>query len=207
LRQTRRRMAGQSPKPLPVDIADGYTRNHLLPIWGGHRLCDLRARTLDAWIVDLHRDGKLAPATINKLLQTLPTILDQAVLEGWLAENPARHARSVRVTRPERLILTFGEAARFLGGSEPWDDFRHYAINVLAATTGMRMGEVRALLLENVQTDQVESAVGIVFAVLQVRDEQIQEPVPRHLVLSSHFQGRPFLASQLFNNNCGFISI
>jgi integrase len=88
-----------------VDIADGYTGNHLLPIWGGHRLCDLRARTLDAWIVDLHRDGKLAPATINKLLQTLRTILDQAVL---------------------------------------------------AATTGMRMGEVRALLLENVQTDQVE---------------------------------------------------
>ena len=32
----------------------------------------------------------------------------------------------------------------------------HYAINVLAATTGIRMGEVRALLVENVKPDHVE---------------------------------------------------
>jgi hypothetical protein len=28
-----------------LDIAEGYTRNHLLPVWGGKRLCDLNART------------------------------------------------------------------------------------------------------------------------------------------------------------------
>jgi hypothetical protein len=139
-----------------LDIAEGYTRNHLLPAWGGRRLRDFEARTLDTWIVDLHREGQLAPATINKLLQTLRTILDQAVLDGWLIHNPARHARPVRVRRPERSILTLAEAVRLLAGSEPWGDYRHYAINVLAAATGIRMGEVRALLVENVQSDHVE---------------------------------------------------
>jgi integrase len=139
-----------------LDIAEGYTRNHLLPAWGRYRLRELNARTLDAWIVELHRQGKLAPATINKLPQTLRTILDQAVLDGWLRDNPARHARPVRVRRPDRTILSIAEAARLLTGPEPWDDFRHYAINVLAATTGMRMGEVRALLVENVLKDHVE---------------------------------------------------
>jgi integrase len=38
----------------------------------------------------------------------------------------------------------------------PWKEYRHYAINVLAAATGIRMGEVRALLVENVRTDHVE---------------------------------------------------
>jgi integrase len=40
--------------------------------------------------------------------------------------------------------------------SEPWGDFRHYAINMLAASTGMRMGEIRALLVENVKDNHVE---------------------------------------------------
>lgn len=139
-----------------LDIAEGYTRNHLLPVWSGRRLRDFSARNLDAWIVTLHRGAALAPATINKLLQTLRTILDQAVLDGWLTDNPARHARPVRVTRHERSILALGKAARLLAGPELWNDYRHYAINVLAATTGMRMGEVRALLVEDVKADHVE---------------------------------------------------
>jgi len=73
-----------------------------------------------------------------------------------LTENPARHARPVRVKRPERTILTPREVAGLFTTSELWGDFRHYAINVLAATTGMRMGELRALLVENVKSDHVE---------------------------------------------------
>ena len=31
------------------------------------------------------------------------------------------------------------EAAWLLSGPEPWGDFRHYAVNVFAATTGMNL--------------------------------------------------------------------
>jgi integrase len=139
-----------------LDIAEGYTRKHLLPAWGTERLLDLSAKRLDGWLVDLYRNREIAPATINKLLQTLRTILERAVLDGWLEENPADHVKSVRVPTPSRSILSPSEAVRLLATPEPWSDFRHYAINVLAASTGIRMGEVRALLVENVKRDHVE---------------------------------------------------
>ena len=100
--------------------------------------------------------GTKAPATINKLLQTLRTILERAVLDGWLEENPADHVKSVRVPSHSRSILSRSEAVKLLAIPDPWSDFRHYAINVLAATTGIRMGEVRALLAENVKPNHIE---------------------------------------------------
>ena len=38
----------------------------------------------------------------------------------------------------------------------PWRDHRQFVINVLAASTGARMGEIRGLLLENVFPDHLE---------------------------------------------------
>jgi integrase len=139
-----------------LDAAESYTRVHVLPAWGTWRLRDFTTRRLDSWVVDLHRCGELAPATINKIVQALRTILERAVVDGWITENPADHVKSVRVRHPERTILSPSEALRLLAGPDPWADFRQYAINALAATTGVRMGEIRALLVENVKTDHVE---------------------------------------------------
>ncbi len=139
-----------------LDISESYTRVHLLPAWGAWNVSELTARRLDAWVVELHKGGKLAPATINKILQTLRTILERAVEDGRIRENPADRVKSIRARRPSRTILTPSEAFALLAGPHPWDDFRQYAINVLAATTGLRLGEVRALLVDNVKPDHVE---------------------------------------------------
>ena len=139
-----------------LDISESFTRNHLLPTWGEWKLGDITAGKLDAWIVELHRQRDLAPATINKLIQALRIILERAVVDGWMAENPADHVRPVRAPHTQRTVLTAQEALRLLAGPEPWAGYRHYAINVLAATTGIRMGEVRALLVENVKADHIE---------------------------------------------------
>ena len=139
-----------------LDVSEGYTRVHLLPTWGNSKLRDLKAKRIDAWVIDLHRRGELAPATINKLIQTLRTILEQAVEDDWIKENPAERVRTIRVRRPSRSVLTPSEVLTLLAGPDPWDDLRQYAINVLAATTGLRMGEVRALLVDNVKQDHVE---------------------------------------------------
>ncbi len=139
-----------------LEIAEGNTRNHILPVWGEWRLRDITTGKLDSWIVGLVRAGRLAPATINKILQTLRTILAQAVADGWLTENPAAFVRPVKAAGVERGILTVEEVTRLLASPAPWTDYRHYAINLLAATTGARMGEVRGLLVENVKADHVE---------------------------------------------------
>ncbi|MBI9108456.1 MAG: hypothetical protein JEZ04_17040 [Spirochaetales bacterium] len=40
-----------------------------------------------------------------------------------------------------------------------WDDNRYFAINLIAATTGMRMGEIRALQLKSVFDDYIDVSV------------------------------------------------
>jgi integrase len=124
--------------------------------WGTWKLRDLTIKQLDAWVDNLHRRGELAPATNSKLIQTLRTILEQATEDDWIRENLAERIRTIRVRRPSRSILTPSEVLTLLASPAPWDDFRQYAINVLAATTGLRMGEVRALLVDNVEPDHVE---------------------------------------------------
>jgi integrase len=138
-----------------LEIAEGYTRNHFEPAWGSHRLRDLTPGRIDAWIVRLRREGTLAAASVNKLLQTLRTILGQAVAEGYLTENPAAFVKPVRAERTPRGILTPAEVALLLSSPRPWADYKHYALNLFALTTGARMGEVRGLLVENVKADHV----------------------------------------------------
>jgi hypothetical protein len=139
-----------------LDISEGYTRKHLLPKWGSLQLRDLGAKAIDEWVVELHRRAELAPATINKILQCLRTILDRAVVDGHLSNNPASLVKPVRVPSPDREVLTSTEASRLLASPQAWSDYKHYAISVLAATTGMRMSEIRALRVEDVNPDHVE---------------------------------------------------
>lgn len=139
-----------------LDVAESNTRNHIQPVWGETRIGEITPGKVDAWIVKLCRDGKLAPATVNKLLQTLRTILAQAVAEGRIAENPAAFVKPVKAQGIERGILTPEEVASLLRDTSIWDDHRHYAINLLAVTTGMRMGEVRGLCVENVKASHIE---------------------------------------------------
>jgi integrase len=139
-----------------LEFAESYTRNHLLPVWGACRLRELTPGKIDAWIVRLRRESQLAPATLNKLLSTLRTILGQALAQGYLAENPASFVKPVRTESTSRGILTPAEVMRLFAGPEIWADHRHFTLNLLAATTGMRMGEVRGLLLENVKGDHVQ---------------------------------------------------
>ncbi len=139
-----------------LDIAESNTRNHILPAWGEHRLKDLTPGRIDAWVVRLCREGAIAPATVNKLLQTLRTILGRAVADGWLTENPAAFVKPVRAQGVERGILSPEEVSRLLSDPAVWGDYRHYTINLLAVTTGMRMGEIRGLCVENVKAGYVE---------------------------------------------------
>jgi site-specific recombinase XerD len=128
-----------------LDIAESYTRNHLVPAWGRESLQNLTARRIDEWVVALHRKGQVAPATINKLLQTLRTILERAVLDDWITENPGNHVRPVRAPRRERSALTI-DLDRPNGK-------RDAAVIALAYAGGLRRREIAA-----VQFDQVKDS-------------------------------------------------
>jgi len=151
-----RRARGYTISHGHLEISEGYTRNHILPQWGSSRVADLTPGKIDTWILDLHRVGKLAPATINKLLATLRSILDRATAEGYLFENPAAFVKPVRNVHKERGVLTDSEVTALFQWPGPFDDFTQYTLNLIAFTTGARIGELRGLTVEHVHHDRVE---------------------------------------------------
>lgn len=97
-------------------------------------------RSLMRWI----RDRGASARTVNAALQAAAVPLaDYWRGRGQPERSPARGIGKFHEPRTEREILTPDEAYRFL--AQPWADLRMYAINLLAATTGMRLGECLAL--------------------------------------------------------------
>jgi integrase len=138
-----------------LEIATANTRKHLLPVWGDSRLRDITVKDVDEWIIRMRRESGLASATINKLLQTLRTVLDSALSEGLVKDNPAKYVKPLHLQTRERGTLTPEEVTLLLSPSV-WKDTRHYAINLIALTTGARLGEIQALQICDVHSDCIE---------------------------------------------------
>lgn len=160
-------------------ISEAYCTNNLhwieryfLP-YMEHRkvesLADLDRKLLLDWRIHLADNGRIKlpgevletddkgnpiePATIsystvNKVRQAVHVALEHAVETGMIPFNPMASVRRVKETPKERGAFETHELAKLF--SEPWDDIRSYAGAMLAASTGLRLGEVRGLLVGNV---------------------------------------------------------
>lgn len=110
----------------------------------------LRALTrplIQAFYADLERkgrvrgDGPLAPKAVHNVHMILRKALEDAVEEGLLPANPARRAHKLPAIHREMKTWTDEQLASFLGRVH---DDSLYALWRLAATTGMRRGELLA---------------------------------------------------------------
>jgi integrase len=147
---------GKSISSGTLEIADANTKNHLIPMWGDMNLSTLTMAKIDSWIIQLHGRKSLNPATINKLLQTLRIILTEAVKDGLIPHNPSRDVKPLKERPEPRGVLTLGELQRLFTLDDVWPDDTHFAINLLAAGTGMRMGEIRGLGISAVTEGRIE---------------------------------------------------
>jgi integrase len=86
-------------------------------------------------------------------------MLREAEEEGHIQKNPARNVSTLKKEYKKRILLTLDEF-RTLFAEETletvWGDETHYTINLLAATTGLRVGELQALQFCNIQEKHVD---------------------------------------------------
>ena len=90
----------------------------------------------------------------NSIYQAVTVALSEAHRLGRIRENPARKVGKLAETHAVREILTPAEARAFF--ALPWADARYLAINLLAATTGLRLGECLGLRAECVHDDWID---------------------------------------------------
>ncbi|MDC7124796.1 MAG: hypothetical protein PQJ46_04475, partial [Spirochaetales bacterium] len=98
---------------------------------------------LEKLLTSLSENNNLSSRRINAIYQAVTVPLAEAERLGIISNNPAKRVQKLTEKKPERKILTPGEVKAFFGIVP--EDLRLYGINMLAATTGMRLGECRGL--------------------------------------------------------------
>lgn len=106
-------------------------------------VAEIAGAELDAWLRKLREQGRTS-ATRDKYRRVTSMIFDYAVAEGWLEENPWKRARRRKRSKAKPQIRVYEierveEIAREIENPLLADMVR------LAALTGLRQGELRAL--------------------------------------------------------------
>lgn len=118
---------------------------HILPTFRSSVLAEITSAKIEAWQRYLIERKKLSTKYANNILSIFSVILDEARREGHIKANPAREVRAFANNSKERGILSFDEARDLLTNLSYWDNPIAYTASLLAACTGMRIGEIRAL--------------------------------------------------------------
>jgi integrase len=134
-------------------VRRSYLERYLLPRFGKLRLVSITPAAIESWLMGMMDEGRLTTATCNRCLGTLHIMLNQAVKMGHLSVSPASPIEQLKENPKKRGILPL-EVVRRLFALETaeavWDDPRHFTANLLAASTGMRLGEVQGLQVQHV---------------------------------------------------------
>jgi integrase len=136
----------------------GHLANHVLPYFEGKRLAQITSRQIEDWILKLRRERLSAPS-INHALRCLKVMLKEATRHGIIARDPSAFITGLSEHQAERGILTVEEVRRLFDEKaigEVWGgDRKQYTLNLLAASTGLRMGELQALPVGGVYASYV----------------------------------------------------
>lgn len=125
-----------------------HVTKHIRPRLGGVPLLGLGAGHLNAFYADLLVDGRrhgaggLSPTTVRLVHATIHKALADAVRWGQLPRNPADQADPPRTATPEMSVWSPEQLRTFLASVR---GDRLFAAWLLAATTGMRRGELLGL--------------------------------------------------------------
>ncbi|WP_160526069.1 tyrosine-type recombinase/integrase [Sphaerochaeta halotolerans] len=118
---------------------------YILPTFKSTPMVDISPSRIEAWQRYLIEKKKLSPKYANNILSIFSVILDEARRQGHITKNPAREVRTLANNSRQRGILSFDEARDLLTNVSYWDNPMAYTASLLAACTGMRLGEIRAL--------------------------------------------------------------
>lgn len=152
---------GKSFSERRLSEQEAKLNNHLIPAFGKYRLTDLDYKKIEKFQLDLLKSGR-AGDTVNAISAVLGEILEEAFKEKLLHAMPI--IERVGVNAVQRGVLSAEEAAELFKLS--WTGFDRPVLNetsldvrtanLLAAATGLRMGEIAALKRSSIQEGFVD---------------------------------------------------
>ena len=145
-----------------ADICAINLRKYILPVFGKRPLSSLKPAEMERWVLSLGKEAGISAATVNRVYTAFRVMLREAVRLGLIEKDPTVGVQLLVEKSEVKGILSPTEVRKlFLGEAleKYWGGARDcYVANLLAAATGMRLGEIRGLLVRHVQADTIEVA-------------------------------------------------
>lgn len=138
-------------------LADTNRRNvqkYLVPAFGKKYLPEITPAMVNRWLLTVPEKYSVTPQTANKQLTMLRQMLDVAVSENYIDDNPARKVKPLVPKPGTRGCFTRAQIQALF--ASPWTDLYVELACRLASLTGMRLGEVRALQRDQLNDDAIE---------------------------------------------------
>ena len=187
--------------PIYANNAKKVLKNYILPYFNSMRLIDINQHTIEQWINHLQKKTS-KNSSINHYLRLLSTMLSFAVHKGIIPENPFKKVLLLKDNSQSRGILTTEEVQKLFDPTkiiQIWKTPLYHTINLLAACTGMRMGEVLATRVSTLKENSiiVDKQFDRTYGLRDTKTREIRQiPIPENLNETLH---------ELAKNKTGFL--
>ncbi len=162
-------------------------RNHILPYFKDMRMEDIRIYDVEKWLQSLVANGQ-STTSANHYLSFLRIMMTEAVRRNILKEDISRKVPTLKKNDFTRGILPHDIVQKIFDESnikEYWPNIKCYYASLLAACTGMRMGEVRGLRYSDLGKGMVSISrqFHAKFGVTDTKNHKCREvPLPQSLI-------------------------
>lgn len=141
-----------SPKTL--ELYEGLLRSHLNPTLGDTGIGDIKEEDVRKWRAERLKSGPkslppFGPVTVAKGYRLLRAILNTAVRDKRIKENPCQIEGADKEVSPERPVLNVAEVFKLADAIVP----RYRALILLATFGNLRWGELAGLRRRNLDLD------------------------------------------------------
>ena len=139
-----------------LNMLGTFKRNFMPRINPELKLSEITQGDIETVIVSLIDEGKISASTINNVILSVQKPLNEAFARGMIKTNPMQNISMLQRDQKDRGIPTKAEVEAVLEylrkeGFAGRISMKIYLAVVLAATTGMRQGEIRALRKEAIE--------------------------------------------------------
>lgn len=152
-----------------LDYANTYKRpstfkrditalTRILLTFEGVELSQITMRDIERF--QAKRAKEVQPATVNRDMQVLKHLLNKAIDWGYIQISPARRVKSLREPPGRVRYLSESERRRLLDNCWLNGSDMLYPLVLTALLTGMRRGELRELIWDNINLEDCLIAVG-----------------------------------------------
>lgn len=192
-----------------ANIRRGMVKNHILPYFGYKRLKNIRPADIEKWLLQYVSKGYSSSAVNNTLL-VLKIMLSEAERLGYIPRNPAKQIEPIKNSVKDRKLITSDEVKTLFNPDtidQVWPNRLSYTANLLAISSGMRLGEVQGLQAEDVYDTYVYVQRSLERGGYGLKETKTQDkrmiPLPAETLSALRILIRENKEGFVFSNNAG----